>query len=276
MLFKAMKALARSHSITFSRDLLKLGSPEPLQGEASVAWWCGDGRPVHYRRGTSDVSLAYQVLFKRGRRNEYWLPEGLDAKLILDIGANIGVVSRYLAYRFPHATLHCFEPIPGNYRMLERNLEGARATVHPYGLGAKSGKFKFDVPPGWQSNPGSFSLARSMTPSGAAVEAEVRAVGEVLPALGGAAIDLIKIDVEGAERDILDAFPDEVLARTTWIYGELHHDLAMNPRQAFGLLERLAGWFDIEMHKRLRRRNWFFDACNRKVSERFKNFRRLH
>ena len=58
--------------------------------------------------------------------------------------------------------------------------------------------------------------------------------------------------------------------------GELHHDLAMNPRQAFGLLERLAGWFDIEMHKRLRRRNWFFDACNRKVSERFKNFRRLH
>jgi hypothetical protein len=64
-----------------------------------------------------------------------------------------------------------------------------------------------------------------------------------------------------------------MLARTTWVYGELH-GAVVDPRLAFALLERLAPWFDIEVHKPLRKQTWFFDACNRKESERFRGFRR--
>lgn len=66
-----------------------------------------------------------------------------------------------------------------------------------------------------------------------------------------------------------------MLARALWVYGELHSE-NLNPGLAFGVLERLAPWFDIEVHKGLRKQNWFFDACNRTLSGRFRKFRRRH
>ena len=55
---------------------------------------------------------------------------------------------------------------------------------------------------------------------------------------------------------------------------ETEHGTFVSPPAAFAVLERLAAWFDIEVHKSLRKRNWFFDACNKRVSERFRKFRR--
>ena len=264
-----LKVLARSRSWSFARDFGARDSDPP--GEpASVAWWSGDGRPVHYRRGTSDVALVYDILFKPGAKSEYWLPAELAPRTILDIGGNIGVAARYLAHRFPGAALHTFEPIAENCELLRRNMNGGAAIIHGFGLGARSGPREFGQDPGAERNRGGYSLARA---GGGAVRAELRAVPEALALLGGAPIDLIKIDVEGAEEEILAAFPDAVLEQATWIYGELHSD-SVDPRQAFRLLERLAAWFDIEVHKPLRKRNWFFDACNRRVSERFRAFRR--
>ena len=272
-LFNALKVLARSHSMDFTRSMLAMGTSSAGNGAAAVRWWSGDGREVHYRRGTVDLEVVYHVLLKGGRKAEYWLPEGLDPKRVLDIGGNIGATSRYLAHRFPGAEIHCFEPIPQNCELLRRNLEGTSVRVHPYGLGAVSGSFEFRQAAGGQENPAGFSLARSADAGGPAVRCEIRAVREVLGMLGGGPIDIIKIDVEGAEYGILDAFPDDVLAGATWIYGELHSEMA-DASLAFSLLERLAKWFDIEVHKTLRKRNWFFDACNKRVSQRFKAFRR--
>lgn len=271
--FKALKALTRSRSLPYTRAYLSSGSPTPTPGEASVDWWSGDGRPLHYRLGTSDVDIAYDVLFKPGRKSEYWLPDALDPKLILDIGGNIGVVARYLAYRFPGATVHSFEPIPDNQRMLAKNVTGCNIVAHPYGLGARSGEFEFRTHASQQANRGSYSFVKDSSPDEAIVRAQVRSTKEVLAALGTVPIDVIKIDVEGAEHEIIHAIPDEILARTTWIYGELHSE-QLDRRLPFGVLERLAAWFDIEVHKRLRKRNWFFDACNLSASERFRGFRR--
>lgn len=268
----ALKVLARSHSMDFTRSWLSLGSPRVAAGEAQVTWWSGDGRPVHYRPGTVDVEVVYQVLFKGGRKAEYWLPEALQPKRILDIGGNIGATARYLSHRFPEAEIHCFEPIPRNCELLTQNLRGSSVRIHPYGLGATSGTFEFRQAAGSVANPAGFSLVRSPEAGGAAVRAEVRAVEDVLRSLGEP-IDIIKIDVEGAEYGILDAFPDRRLAETTWIYGELHSEMA-DASLAFALLSRLARWFDIEVHKSLRKRNWFFDACNKRVSDRFRGFRR--
>ncbi|MBK8065072.1 MAG: FkbM family methyltransferase [Betaproteobacteria bacterium] len=135
MLKKKLKALLRSRSARFTRDLLAVGSTH-ADGNAcnSVSWWNGDGRPVHYRCGTSDVGLVYDILFKPGRRAEYWLPAEVSPRVVFDIGANIGVTARYLAQRFPHAEIHGFEPIPANVEVLRANAEGAPIHVHPYGL----------------------------------------------------------------------------------------------------------------------------------------------
>ena len=269
---KALKVLARSRSLAFTRDYLG-NEPASRSAPVSVQWWNGDGRAVHYRPATSDVSLVYDILFKPGRKSEYWLPDGLEPRVVFDIGGNIGIAARYLANRFPGAQVHSFEPVAENLELMRRNLEGTGALVHGYGLGGESGVFEFHTPAGAPDDLSGYSRFGAADAASKAVRGEIRAVPDVLQTLGMAAVDIIKIDVEGAEREVIDAFPDQFLARATWVYGELH-GAALDPGMPFELLKRLATWFDIEVHKRLRKRAWFFDACNRSASQRFRDFRR--
>ena len=131
MSLKALKVLARTRSLGFTRDYLGQ-APGARNGLASVPWWNGDGRPVYYRPGTSDVSIVYDILF---RKSEYWLPDGLAPRVIFDIGGNIGIAARYLAQRFPQAEVHSFEPVAENLELMRRNLDGTRVRAHEFGLG---------------------------------------------------------------------------------------------------------------------------------------------
>ena len=269
---KTLKVLARTHSYPFTRDYLG-GAARSGAPVASVPWWSGDGRPVYYRPGTSDVSIVYDILFRPGRKSEYWLPPELAPRVILDIGGNIGIAARYLACRFPQADVHSFEPVPENLELMHKNLEGTRVRPHGYGLGGESGEFEFHTPASAPRDVSGYSRFGSAGTASRTVRARIRAVPEALRELGLEAVDLVKIDIEGAEHDVIAAFPDEILARTTWVYGELH-GAVVDPRLAFAMLGRLAPWFDIEVHKPLRKQTWFFDACNRKHSARFRGFRR--
>ena len=268
MSLKTLKVLARTHSLQFTRDYFG----HRRNGQACVSWWNGDGRPVHYRPGTSDVSIVYDILF---RKSEYWLPEGLAPRCILDIGGNIGIAARYLAWRFPRAELHSFEPVPDNLALMRRNLEGTAVHAHDYGLGEVTGEFCFHTPAAAPEDVGGYSRFGEAGAASRTVRARIRAVPEALSALGLGKIDVIKIDVEGAEYDVISAFPDDLLSKVTWVYGELHGTVG-DPALAFGVLQRLAPWFDIEVHKGLRKQTWFFDACNKEASSGFRSFRRGH
>ena len=70
-------------------------------------------------------------------------------------------------------------------------------------------------------------------------------------------IDIIKIDVEGAEHDILAGMPEDVLGNVKVIVGELHHDEAR-------LLDFLATWFQVTPKHRKGRPTWFC-AVNRQL-----------
>lgn len=240
---------------------------------ACVRWWNGDRRDVYYRPGTSDLGLVYNILFKAGAQGEYWLPQSVPHTTILDIGANAGIVSRYLSWRFPEATIHSFEPIPGNVEVLRLNASGiARINVHPFGLGDRNGTFPLYIPTDDRTNMGMFSMYSSVK-EGRRIEAQIRAVPEVLKELGLRDIDIIKIDTEGAEHAILRAFPPEVLASVKWIYGELHSQGLEQPKD-FAVLDYLSQWFTIECQKPLHRSNYSFDACNRAIAAQFLRFKR--
>src|SRR5947199_7047613 len=42
---------------------------------------------------------------------------------IIDVGANLGLISLILAKRFPRRTVHAFEPSPSTFRALKRNRD---------------------------------------------------------------------------------------------------------------------------------------------------------
>ena len=265
---KILKVLWRSRSLSFASAYFNRG-----RGRSVYAWRAGDGADVHFRHGTSDVGIIYDVLLKPGRKAEYWLPEALEPRTILDIGGNIGATSRFLAHRFAGAQVHAFEPVPANLELLRSNTAGnTRIHVHPYALGPADGAIVLGCPDPSGYNQGGYS-AFAVSAGGATVSAPVRSVESALGDAGIGKVDVIKIDTEGAEFSILSAFPEAVIGGARWIYGELHSE-AIAQRADFKVLDFLSRWFEIDVYKPVRKKNYFFDACRRDLCGRFREFTR--
>lgn len=266
---KRLKVLFRSRSLKFTADYF--AAARPASGEiASVDWWNGDKKEICYRPGTSDKGVIYDILFKPGRKAEYWLPDELAPRVILDIGANIGATSRYLAWRYPSAEIHSFEPVPSNLALCQRNLPKT-AQLHPFALGAEDGELELAISAS-SANFGGYS-AHTMGQGDTEKVPVRKLVGGGLTEIALEKIDIIKIDTEGAEFDILRSIPSEILSRVRWIYGELHEEGIAHPKD-FAVLDLLSEWFDIEVYKPMRKKNYFFDACNRSTGRQFSSFQR--
>ena len=123
----------------------------------------------------------------------------------VDAGANLGLTCLAIAAAWPdHAAIHAFEPDPRTASLLAANLAANgldRAQVHALALGAEMGEIGFRRMAG---NPATSHLLPPGSRTGAAAH-EVRAV-PVHPldtVLDLPRLDLIKIDVEGAEALVL-------------------------------------------------------------------------
>lgn len=117
--------------------------------------------------------------------------------VVADLGANIGLTTLYLRGLFPQASFVCVEPDPANAELLRRNVAslGPRAKVIEAAVSDAPGEASFDDSrPSWgrrlQEGPGTGRRVRCVT------------MDEVLAHAGGR-IDLLKIDIEGAEARVL-------------------------------------------------------------------------
>ena len=153
------------------------------------------------RRGDTDKAVVRQVL----GFDEYGPVSGLsNIKLIVDCGANVGVTSYYLLHRYPDARLIALEPDVHNYTLCRRNLEafGRRAVVVRGALWSECRPLRISP-----SSRGRGSWALSVEPA-ESHEGDVEGftIPELLKHSGiDARIDLLKIDIEGAETEVFRA-----------------------------------------------------------------------
>lgn len=178
-----------------------------------------------------------------GINGEYALLQRLaprfPARMIFDVGANVGEWSVAAAVAFPAATIHSFEPSRGASAALEQRLarEGLGSprvrtvrlalaesagtrTLYEYGESDLSSLAE------WHGNP--LGTAAVQVDTGAAYAAKA----------GIEAVDFVKIDVEGFEMDVLQGL------------APLVRD------QRIGLVQFEYGIFSLERNFRLRN---FFD-----------------
>jgi FkbM family methyltransferase len=121
---------------------------------------------------------------------------------ILDLGGNIGFGSVFLAGLFPGADIGVVEPDPRNLPLLRRNLalNAVAATVIAGAIGPEAGMLELR----FGRDPTCSSLAGTgMHDLSEGVNVMLTTVPEVLRALGWDQVDLLKIDIEGAEDDLL-------------------------------------------------------------------------
>lgn len=254
MLKSDLKYLLRSGTWRFMRESKRARA----NGGMSVYKW--HGCPIRFRVGTSDAGLIYNILCKRGRKGEYWLPDAVAPRVIFDIGANIGIASIYLATRFPQAKIFSFEPVPSNFSLLQANVAAFPNVIPcPLALGPVDGEidmFYSDDP----LNEGGYSLYRQGVDATRTVRVAIKNPASFMREYAISQVDMIKIDTEGSEHGILSAFDPAVLRAVKWISGELHGE------RDFEVLNLLSQWFDIGMRKSLKSRLFNFTACNKAVT----------
>lgn len=248
-----LKLLLRSRSWSFARNYqrsTRLGT---------LAAYAYKGRPFHYRPGTMDPEYIHYVLLKPGRKADYWLPDEVSPRVILDIGANIGCAAVFFANRYPGAEVHSFEPVRENHELLAMNTAPyPRIHAHHYALGGEDGGAEIRTDSA--RNYGGFSIKIADGHDAHAESIEVRHAGNALAKLGITRVDLIKIDTEGAEYDILTSMPEEMICGVQWIIGELHGV------RDFELLHYLSRWFTIGLNKGVGQSVYLFNARNRRAA----------
>ena len=214
-----LKALLRSRSPAFASALAR-PVRKPGHGVIDV-----NGLPYRYRYGTSDAFVLYECVL-RGRKAAYFsknLPAPGGVRTIVDVGANVGASALFWKARYPEARLLCFEPVPENFVLLTQNLAGYASTeCFNEGLGSADARLELIASPG-AGNEGGWSLYQRGQKGGEARQSvSIRRSGTRLAELGVRAIDILKVDTEGHEREILMGLGPELLERTRYITGELH------------------------------------------------------
>jgi len=121
---------------------------------------------------------------------------------VVDLGANVGLTTLFFAPSFPDARYVCVEPNPANAAVLRRNVAwlGPRAEVVEAAVTDQSGQVAFDDNrpsyDGHIAGPGQTGrMVRCCT------------LDEIAASCGLDRIDVLKIDIEGAEREVLRGNP---------------------------------------------------------------------
>jgi FkbM family methyltransferase len=131
----------------------------------------------------------------------------------LDIGANIGMVTLYLAWLYPEARIVAIEPDPDTFAVLKRNISRNRltnVTVINCAVSDAAGQLLFYVHPNIKGSLKMSTYARKgMTKE---VQVEARRLSDILDEQKITAIDFAKIDIEGAEWQVLKNLTD-----TNWL-----------------------------------------------------------
>jgi FkbM family methyltransferase len=197
----------------------------------------GVGVPLTVRPGTSDMCVFDDIF----AHQEYGWTFGAPPRVIVDAGAYIGLSTVYFADRYPDATIIAIEPDAENFELLTLNT--ARfPNVHAVRAAA------------WVTS-GSISLRDpgygpwGVQVTGAEPGAEhVRAmtIDEIMREFNLDKIDLLKMDVEGSEKEIF-ADAGAWLSSVDAICIELHDRLKNGCSSSFF---EAVGDFPIQLRRR--------------------------
>ena len=157
----------------------------------------------------------------------------LQYGLIIDAGGYIGTAAIAFANAFPDALVISLEPSRHNFEMLRKNTKHLPNVIaRNEALGSRvetatlsdrnTGEWGFTVVKNPLDCPAPQALHDTLTTT----------IPQLLRAVGKGGIDLLKLDIEGAERDLFINQPEWVSA-TSVIHAELHDRIQPGCQNAF-------------------------------------------
>lgn len=173
----------------------------------------GVRRPIWIRMGSSDVRGLEGVF----HRKQYRLHFNREPEVILDAGANIGLSAIYFTLRYPRARVIAVEPEAVNFELLAKNC-----SPYPNIVPVHAALWHTNEPLDFAPHSGDFGSSRvGDLHEGGAVWVDGRTIDRIMADQGVDRIDVLKVDIEGAEQEVF-ADPSRWIDRIGAIIIEIH------------------------------------------------------
>jgi FkbM family methyltransferase len=178
-------------------------------------------RRLHLRANAWDTFTFYEVFLKEIYSAALPLPRGAT---VFDLGANIGLASVYLSMHSPGSRLVAVEPDESNRRVLERNLAGTPSRILAAAVAGTTGTARLALGVSVRHR-----LARDDEgPSANMREVPTLTIDDLLAHEPDRSIDVLKVDIEGAEVQAF-AQPARTLDRVRTVIMEIHEPESVGP-----------------------------------------------
>jgi FkbM family methyltransferase len=170
--------------------------------------------PLQLRANSTDLFTFWKIFINE----DYGFFINIKPKLIIDGGANIGCASVFFANRFPDANIIAVEPEMRNFRMLQLNTSFyPNVKLINAGIWNKNTHLKInDV----LSREDAYTVEQ--TDSRIPESCSAITIEEILKNSSYDEIDILKLDIEGSEKEVFSSNYEAWLDKVNIIILELH------------------------------------------------------
>jgi len=167
---------------------------------------------IHLRQNSSDIGIFNQIFIEK----EYNIKLSFEPKFIVDAGANIGLTSLFFAQKFPLAKIVSLEPEMENFKNLKFNTKNWLEVIPlNKALWSKDATISLIKSSSYDSHTVS-------VPNNVSETVEAISLSSLITEYNPPRIDILKIDIEGAEKEVFDSEVKDWLPKIKILVVELH------------------------------------------------------
>lgn len=195
--------------------------------------------PILLRSHTTDYSTFKQIFIKE----DYNINFSFDPEIIIDAGANIGLASIYFSNRFPSALVYAIEPEKSNYSTLLKTVN-AYSNVTPINAALHhTNNLRLEL---FDRGIGHWGFTTQAVKNNNRVtkldKIETVSIYSIISLYSLKIIDILKIDIEGAEVEVFQKNSELWLPRVRCIIIEFHERFRPNSQLPITQLLRANGF----------------------------------
>ena len=182
---------------------------------------------IYLRKEQSDPSIFEQVFSEQQYNFEH--PDPRQVKWIIDAGANIGLSAIYFSGKFPNASVISIEPNKENFKLLQKNTRNYK-NVTCINAALWYQKEQLDISNKEEKSAG-YMIQSSLDKTGDFIESVT--INELTERYNIEEISILKIDIEGSEKEVFQYNISPWLDNCTCVIAELHDWLKPGTSQVF-------------------------------------------
>ena len=180
--------------------------------------------PFCMRNNPYDYATFEEVILKE----TYNIPLEFTPQFIIDGGGNIGLTAAYFATKYPEATIVSLEPDKDNFSVLEQNTFSYKNVIPIQGGIWNTSTYLLVKDIGLGCNSIIVEETNKETPAGISSFN----IADIMEKMNWPHVDILKLDVEGSEKEIFSFDYEAWLPKTKVLIVELHDRIKKGSSQA--------------------------------------------